>query len=309
MKRSLSRSRRWRPACSLDCPRRGRGGRPRRSGGAPPVPRGATRPLHAGRSRRAERDRPRGARRALRDRRPVRRLQRTLLDEAALDAIVVCSPAGTHAECDSRPDSTRGCTSSSRSRCASRSLMPTDRRRSRPSRSRRPGRDDEALRPRVRGMLAELPDSAVELRYVSVVVNDPEFEPYFVPGEIVRGTDVPRELIESTRRSGGRAGRGRGRLGDPTSSVRFPRAFSAACCTTSTSCTDCSSNWASRCPAEVIAGDWWNEGRAVAGSLASRTEPAATAPGSGCSAPSNTARRSRSSLPIPCTRSRFPRRG
>ena len=36
--------------------------------------------------------------------------------------------------------------------------------------------------PAVEAMLAELPDSAVDLRYVSVVVNDPEFEPYFVPG-------------------------------------------------------------------------------------------------------------------------------
>src|SRR5207249_2418122 len=48
-------------------------------------------------------------------------------------------------------------------------------------------------------MLAELPVSAETLRYVDVVVNDPEFEPYF-GSEIVRGADVPRELIDATRR-------------------------------------------------------------------------------------------------------------
>src|SRR5205823_13910015 len=49
--------------------------------------------------------------------------------------------------------------------------------------------------------LEELPESAVELRYISVVVNDPEFAPYFEPGELARGSDVPPEVMEATRRS------------------------------------------------------------------------------------------------------------
>src|SRR5262249_58942716 len=40
--------------------------------------------------------------------------------------------------------------------------------------------------PAVESMLADLPDSAESLRYVSVVVNDPEFVPFFEPSDIVR---------------------------------------------------------------------------------------------------------------------------
>src|SRR5262249_31957280 len=50
-------------------------------------------------------------------------------------------------------------------------------------------------------MLEELPSSAAHLRYVSVVVNDPEFVPYFEPGEIVRGNDVPAAVVDATRRA------------------------------------------------------------------------------------------------------------
>src|SRR5947199_72527 len=42
---------------------------------------------------------------------------------------------------------------------------------------------------------------ALELRHISVVVNDPEFAPYFEPGELARGSDVPPEVMEATRRS------------------------------------------------------------------------------------------------------------
>jgi predicted dehydrogenase len=53
--------------------------------------------------------------------------------------------------------------------------------------------------PAVERLYDELPADAGGLRYVRVVVNDPEFVPYFGPGDIVRG-DVPAAVIEETRR-------------------------------------------------------------------------------------------------------------
>jgi predicted dehydrogenase len=48
-------------------------------------------------------------------------------------------------------------------------------------------------------LLSELPDSIAGLRYISVLMHDPEFDPYFGAEDLVRGSDVPRELIEQTR--------------------------------------------------------------------------------------------------------------
>jgi hypothetical protein len=53
--------------------------------------------------------------------------------------------------------------------------------------------------PAVERLYEELPGDASDLRYVRVVVSDPEFVPYFGPEEIVRG-DVPAHVLEDTRR-------------------------------------------------------------------------------------------------------------
>ena len=116
-------------------------------------------------------------------------------------------------------------------------------------------------------MLEGLPESAESLRYISVVVHDPEFVPYFGPGDIVRGSDIPAEILESGREqmrdAGARGGR-RGQPGgdhSPRGSVprqprprREPRARSAR-------------RLGEPLPAEVIDGDWWNEGQAVTGAV------------------------------------------
>src|SRR2546427_4923712 len=48
-------------------------------------------------------------------------------------------------------------------------------------------------------MLEGMPESAESLRYISVVVHDPEFIPFFGPGEIARGSDIPAEGREAGR--------------------------------------------------------------------------------------------------------------
>ena len=86
--------------------------------------------------------------------------------------------------------------------------------------------------PAVEAMLEALPATADDLRYVSVVVNDPEFEPYFEPGDIVRGADVPRELIDATRRERRSRSSARSAPATRTRSAPSARASSAACSTT-----------------------------------------------------------------------------
>ena len=40
-------------------------------------------------------------------------------------------------------------------------------------------------------LVSELPDSVAGLRYISVLVHDPEFGPYFGDEDLARGGDVP----------------------------------------------------------------------------------------------------------------------
>lgn len=53
--------------------------------------------------------------------------------------------------------------------------------------------------PAVERLYEELPNDASALRYVRVVVSDPEFVPYFGPDDVIRG-EVPPEVVNETRR-------------------------------------------------------------------------------------------------------------
>src|SRR5215831_12936412 len=122
---------------------------------------------------------------------------RELLDAGGLDALVVCSPAGTHAEVVLAALDAGLHVFVEKPMCIT--LRDAD--------AIVAARDRTGLvvqvgtmkryDPAVEQMLAELPESAADLRYVSVVVNDPEFEPFFAAGEIVRARDVPSEVIEA----------------------------------------------------------------------------------------------------------------
>ncbi|HEY6461080.1 MAG TPA: Gfo/Idh/MocA family oxidoreductase, partial [Polyangiaceae bacterium] len=48
-------------------------------------------------------------------------------------------------------------------------------------------------------LVSDLPDSTARLRYVSVLMHDPEFGPYFGAEDLARGSDVPRDVIEQGR--------------------------------------------------------------------------------------------------------------
>jgi predicted dehydrogenase len=115
-------------------------------------------------------------------------------------------------------------------------------------------------------MLAELPESAETLRYVSVVVNDPEFEPYFGP-EIVRGSDVPAGVIEATRRGEAEQVEEAVGAGDPDTVRAFSESYLGSMLHDLNVVHGLLEALGEPLPAEVVDGQWWNEGRAVAGAL------------------------------------------
>ena len=192
---------------------------------------------------------------------------RSLLDAGGLDAVVVCSPHGTHAEvvlaaldaglhvfvekpmCITLADA--DAIVGARNRVGKVVQVGTMKR----------------YDPAVEAMLDALPRSAADLRYVSVVVNDPESEPYFEPGEIVRANDVPRELIERTRREEAeQVEQAVGATGDDV--VRaFSESFLGSLLHDLNVVHGMLERLGEPLPARVVAGDWWNEGRAVYGAL------------------------------------------
>src|SRR5205823_2351694 len=125
---------------------------------------------------------------------------RSMLDAGGLDAVVVSSPHGTHAEVVLAALAAGLHVFVEKPMCIT--LADADAIVAERDRARKVVQVGTMKRydPAVETMLDALPGSAEHLRYVSVVVNDPEFEPFFEPGEIVRGNDVPRELVDETRR-------------------------------------------------------------------------------------------------------------
>jgi predicted dehydrogenase len=190
-----------------------------------------------------------------------------LIDEAALDAVVVCSPAGTHADVTVAALEAGLHVFVEKPMCIT--LVDADRiiaARDQAGRVVQVG-TMKRFDPAYERMLAELPETAAELRYISVVVNDPEFEPYFGPGDIVRGADVPRELIESTRRAEAEQVEAAVGSGDPDVVRAFSESFLGSMLHDLNVVHGLLEHMGEPLPAEVVAGDWWNEGRAVAGSV------------------------------------------
>jgi predicted dehydrogenase len=193
---------------------------------------------------------------------------RSLIDAGGLDAVVICSPAGAHAEqvlgaldaglhvfvekpmCIALADA--DAIVAARDRTGKVVQVGTMKRHD----------------PAVEAMLDALADaSATDLRYVSVVVNDPEFDPFFEPGEVVRGTDVPADVIEATRR--GEAEQVEAAVGSGAKEVvqAFSESFLGSMLHDLNVVHAALARMGEPLPAEVVAGDWWDEGRAVYGAL------------------------------------------
>ena len=158
---------------------------------------------------------------------------RALLDAGGLDAVVVCSPAGTHAEVVVDALGAGLHVFVEKPMCIT--LADADAivaARDQAGRVVQVG-TMKRFDPAYEAMLAELPDTAAGLRYVNVLVNDPEFEPYFEAGRHRPRRRRSRGADRRDPQGRGRAGRAGCRLGRPrTSSARSRRASSAASSTT-----------------------------------------------------------------------------
>ena len=192
---------------------------------------------------------------------------RELIDAGGLDAVVVCSPAGTHTQvvldaldaelhvfvekpmCITLADANAVIAARDR---ASRVVQVGTMKRFDPAYER---------------MLAELPATAETLRYVSVVVNDPEFDPYFADWEIARGGDVPADVIAAGRRAESEQVEAAVGAGDPDTVRAFSESFLGSLLHDLNAVHGLLERMNEPLPGEVVAGDWWNEGRAVTGSV------------------------------------------
>jgi len=192
---------------------------------------------------------------------------REMLDEGGLDAVVVTSPAGTHCEVVLAALDAGLHVFVEKPMCIT--LADADRiveARDRTGRVVQVG-TMKRFDPAVEAMLAELPESVETLRYVSVVVHDPEFDPYFADWEIVRGNDVPRALIEATRQAEAEQVEAAVGAGDPDTVRAFSESYLGSMLHDLNVVHGFLEKIGEPLPAEVVSGHWWNEGRAVAGAL------------------------------------------
>ena len=192
---------------------------------------------------------------------------RAMLDAGGLDAVVVCSPAGTHAEVVVAALDAGAHVFVEKPMCIT--LADADAIVAARDRAGRVVQVGTMKRydPAYEAMLADLPDTAADLRYVSVVVNDPEFEPYFEAGEIVRGSDVPRELIDATRRAEAEQVEQAVGSGDPDVVRAFSESFLGSLLHDLNVVHGLLEAMGEPLPAQVVAGDWWQEGRCVYGAM------------------------------------------
>jgi len=192
---------------------------------------------------------------------------RALLDAGGLDAVVVCSPAGTHAEVVLAALDAGLHVFVEKPMCIT--LANADAIVAARDRAARVVQVGTMKRydPAVEAMIESLPSSAADLRYVSVVVNDAEFEPFFEAGEIVRGSDVPQEVIDATRVQETEQVEQAVGSGDPDVVRAFSESFLGSLLHDLNVVHGALARLGEPLPATVVAGDWWNEGRAVYGGM------------------------------------------
>ena len=116
-------------------------------------------------------------------------------------------------------------------------------------------------------LVSELPDTTESLRYISVLVHDPEFGPYFGPEDLARAGDVPADVI-----AGGRADEAaQVEAAVGTDDAEAVKAFSGGFLGSLVHQVNMVHGMLERMgeplPAPVIAGDAWAAGEALSGSV------------------------------------------
>ena len=190
---------------------------------------------------------------------------REILTRTRLDAIVISSPPATHAEISVAALELGTHVFSEKPLAIT--LADIDRivaARDRAGRVVQVGymkRHDPAFRQ----ALAEMPDSADALRYVAIAVNDPEWVPYFRPGEILRANDVPAEVIDATRRAESEQVEEAVGRGDREACFAFSDGYLGSLVHHVNIVNGFLEKMGEPLPARVVDGAWWAGGRGIAG--------------------------------------------
>jgi predicted dehydrogenase len=116
-------------------------------------------------------------------------------------------------------------------------------------------------------MLAELPGSAGELRYVRVMCHDPEWVPFFAEGDIVKGADVAPDVIEATRRAESEQVEEAVGDGSPAAVFAFSDAYLGSMVHDVNIVHGLLERLGEPVPGRVVGAAWWNEGRTITGSV------------------------------------------
>src|SRR5919204_1509045 len=190
-----------------------------------------------------------------------------LLDGGGVDAIVVSSPAATHAQITVDALDAGVHVFVEKPLCLT--LADADRvieARDRAGKVVQVGYM-KRFDPAWERMLDELPDSADRLRYIRVMCHDPEWLPFFAEGDIVKGTDIPRDVIDATKRA--EAEQVEAAVGEATPATVF--AFSDAYLGSMVHDVNAVHGLLERLgeamPGDVVDAAWWNDGRAITGSV------------------------------------------
>ena len=190
---------------------------------------------------------------------------RSLLDGGGLDAVVVASPAATHAQVVLDALDAGLHVFCEKPLCIT--IADADAILAARDRAGKVVQVGYMKRfdPAYERMLDELPETADDLRYVRVVVNDPEFGPFFGPGEIVRADDVPREVIEATRRSEQEQVETAVGSGAPDVVFAFSDGYLGSLVHHVNIVNGFLEKMGEPLPARVVDGAWWAGGRGIAG--------------------------------------------
>jgi predicted dehydrogenase len=192
---------------------------------------------------------------------------RGMVDAARLDAVVICSPSQTHAEATLAALDHGLHVFVEKPMCIT--LADADRiieAQGRTGKVVQVGymkRFDRAWE----RMLAGLPQSPEQLRYIRVVVQDPEFGPYFAPEDIVRGSDIPPDVLESSREQLKAQVREAVGADAPAILTALEGAFLGSLVHDVNLVHGLLAGMGEPLPGEVIDGDWWNGGQAVTGAV------------------------------------------
>ncbi len=116
-------------------------------------------------------------------------------------------------------------------------------------------------------MLEELPGSTEGLRYVRTTCHDAEFAPFFGPGDLVRGQDVPAEVVEAARRAEREQVEAAVGSASPEATLAFSDAYLGSLVHDVNAVHGLLERLGEPLPAKVVGGAWWAGGRCVTGAV------------------------------------------